>query len=116
MENYFNIPDSENCICTIEKYGRIHPALAITISTIDGKILGHIDFILPAYIESPMSWRGANFRLGNDAERLDLADSRHLHETINHYRLFVVYAPEFSGTQYHCRILALKGEFHDRQS
>src|SRR5688572_26585338 len=71
--NFFEVQHPQECICQVWSYSVSHSRLLLRIyrGKFDEGVL-YLGFEMVQYFEGPLSWKGANFYIGNTDECIKL--------------------------------------------
>lgn len=116
-DNYFDIPNAEYVVCSLTYYQIGHSHLIIsTIHPPDTGLAYVLRFSGVEYLECPIHWYGANFRLVDPTDRLKHLQEMRYVDDLSKLKLFEAsikpfgsYDPEENFDKYKVRILALSG-------
>jgi hypothetical protein len=70
--NLFKITNANECFCTFESYQKGHSVFLVSIYDKFSDTEYRLAFEGVEYIDSPIRWKGANFRLGTEDETKSL--------------------------------------------
>src|SRR4051812_37465265 len=111
MNNFFNLINAENLRCKIKQYQ--NNLLEIIVLDISGIEVCALVFT-PTYIQCPMEWKGADFRLSTPAELLELSEILSINmtkeEVLKYSQLFVAQVDIETASPKVVRILASRVE------
>lgn len=106
MNNYFDLENPDDWLCSVERMGLFNPALNIRMyNPNDGETL-IASFLLPSYIRCPMQWKGANFRLASFDEQKEFAEIFGIEDPNRVKNLFVC---DYTNSLEQIQILAMRG-------
>jgi hypothetical protein len=125
MSNIFDIPNAERCGCSVVGYMRSHSVLEIEVGYVDVETSAveklYAVFETLEYFDGPMHWIGAEFRLGDTTECLELLKKVGRYGGIpdsylaEHFNLFLVSGVTLAKTDIEVRILAHSGNILKNQ-